>query len=111
MAATKIKDIEITDVRYDDGSQGARSVLLVVAKYTATPFDSSAVGNIVGTIAALATQEGNFKPGLVGLNIQMLDANLTLKQIVVVKWQDIVDFVTGRITGEQLIERLMIVSP
>lgn len=113
MAAMELedtKDVEVTSVHYKDGSQGPRSILLIEVKYNATPFDYNIVGVILGTVAALATQEGNFESGLVGLNITMFDANLTSRQIVAVKWQDIIDWAAGNITDEQLYGRL-IISP
>lgn len=108
MVVLNLDDLEIIDVRYEDGEKGPRTILHIEAKTTKTPFDSSTVASLIGILAALSQQGFVVEPALFAVNIVMRDPKLTPKQIVAGKWQDIFDLGAKRITVEQLIVRLTI---
>ena len=103
-----VKDLEVIDVRYEDGERGSRTILHVEAKNLATPFDSSSSGSLVGLIAGVTKREDIFDSGIYALNIIIRDSQMNPRQTIVAKWQDVLDFGTGKLTSDQFVTRLTI---
>jgi len=102
------KPIEVVDVVYTSSTEGERTVLQISAKWTEEEYYPPMPYTVIAVLAGVMLRKDQVQIAdtVKSLHVVSYNSEMKLKSLVEGDWSDIVDFVDGRITVEQLVLRL-----